>query len=295
MKNATYIKSALLVVLTLALLVGFVVLYKNSNSSDVTLQERTLGSINRVKQIDSNWNAQVLRAWVGMQRDYDVLSVSVKDMQKGVQDLDREIAPFLSSDAQNAMRELEKLTKEKAELTERFKRRNSVLKNSLRYLPTVQSEIRVLLIPDGKSKPTSSEQHDAVDQLVSTVLQYNLFPEERLAAAVQLQNESVRLSLGAMPAAASEKVANLVKHVDVILTERMSIAIMISKIDSLPLGEQLDILAAETSKGNVLESSNTRYGRYLQFYSAGMAAFFLLVVILVTRKMAKLQEKIRPA
>lgn len=295
MRNSTYLKSSFLVILALALVAGFVYLYKNSNNSDASLQERTLGSINRIKQIDANWDAQVLKAWVGMQRDYDVLTTSVKDMHKSVEELNREMGPFMSSDAQTAMRELEKLEKEKSELTEKFKRRNSVLKNSLRYLPTVQSEIRILMLPNSDAKGKTSannSEHDAIDQLVSTVLQYNLFPEERLAASVQLQNESVRLSLGSMPPALSEKVSNLVKHVDVILTERLSIAMMISKIDSMPILEQLDVMAAEVSKGGVTEAtSNSRYSRYLQFYTAAMLAIFLLIVIAVTRKMANLQEK----
>lgn len=295
MRKTTYLKSSFLVILTLVLVAGFVYLYKNSNNSDASLQERTLGSINRIKQIDANWDAQVLKAWVGMQRDYDVLTTSVKDMHKAVEDLNREMGPFMSSDAQSAMHELEKLEKEKSELTEKFKRRNSVLKNSLRYLPTVQSEIRILMLPntDAKGKTAAiNSEHDAIDQLVSTVLQYNLFPEERLAASVQLQNESVRLSLGSMPPAMSEKVSNLVKHVDVILTERLSIAMMISKIDSMPILEQLDVMATEVSKGGVTEAtSNSRYGRYLQFYTAAMLAIFLLIVVAVTRKMATLQEK----
>lgn len=295
MRQKTYLKSVFLVVLMLALLTGFAYLYKNSNNTDVSLQERTIASISHIKQIDASWDAQVLKAWVGMQRDYDALSASVKEMHKAVEEMNRDLVPYMTSDAQAAVRELEKFDKEKADLTEKFKRRNSVLKNSLRYLPTVQSEIRFLMTTNTDAKGKSAialDQHDAVDQLVSTVLQYNLFPEERLAASVQLQNESVRLSLGSMPPALSEKVANLVKHVDVILTERLSIALMISKIDSMPINEQLDILAAEVSKGGLTEaSSNNRYGRYLQYYSAAMLAIFLLIVIAVTRKMAILQEK----
>ncbi len=295
MRKATYLKSGALVLLMVALLAGFAWLYKNSNSTDASLQERTLGNINRIKQIDANWDAQVLKSWVGMQRDYDVLTNNVKDMRKAVEELNRDMAPFMSSDAQSAMRELEKLEKEKSELTEKFKRRNSVLKNSLRYLPTIQSEIRILMLPatDAKGKASANNsENDSIDKLVSTVLQYNLFPEERLAANVQLQNESVRLSLGSMPPAISEKVSNLVKHVDVILTERLAIAMMISKIDSMPIVEQLDLLAVEVSKGGVNEAtSNSRYGLYLQYYSAAMLAIFLLIVVGVTRKMASLQEK----
>ena len=67
---------------------------------------------------------------------------------------------------------------------------------------------------------------------------------------------------------------------------------MISKIDSMPILEQLDVMAAEVSKGGVTEAtSNSRYSRYLQFYTAAMLAIFLMIVVAVTRKMATLQEK----
>lgn len=290
MKQKVYLLSVAVGLLILALVAGFLYLYNNANRSDVVQQERVLANLSKIKQIDASWDSHVLKSWVGMHRDYDVLSGSVRDTHAAVNDLKGEIKPFLSNEAQLALQDLEKLLKEKTELTERFKRRNSILKNSLRYLPTAQAEVRALMSTPGESKSKAPvEQHDAVDQLVSLVLQYNLFPEDRLASAVQLQNDSVRLSVGSLAPTVSDKVSNLVKHVDVVLSERAGIALMISKIDYTPIGEQLDILASEVAKGGVSEASNNaRFTRYLQYYGIAVALLFLIVTTMVANAVVRL-------
>jgi hypothetical protein len=290
MKQKVYFWSVAIGLLVVATVVGFLYLYKNANNSDIVQQEHVLGSLSRIKQLDANWDAHVLKSWIGMHRDYDVVSSSVKEMQGAMEELKVEIKPFLSNEAQLAMHDLEKLLKEKTDLTERFKRRNSVLKNSLRYLPTAQAEVRALMSgsADAKSK-TNTDQHDSIDQLVSLVLQYNLFPEDKLAAAVQLQNDSVRLSMGSFAPAVSEKVGNLVKHVDVVLSERVGIAVMIGKIDYTPVGEQLDILAAEVAKGGLSDATNnSRFSRYLQYYGIAVVVLFLILSSVLANAVVRL-------
>lgn len=290
MKQKIYLCSVAVGLLVVALVAGFLFLYNNANSTDIVQQERVLANLSRVKQIDANWDAHVLKSWVGMHRDYDVLSTSIRDMNGAVVELKGELKPYLSNEAQLAMQDLEKLLKEKTDLTERFKRRNSILKNSLRYLPTAQAEVRTMMqaAAEGKHKNVG-EQYDAIDQLVSLVLQYNLFPEDRLAATVQLQSDSVRLSVGGLQPGVSDKVSNLVKHVDVVLTERAGIAQMISKIDYTPIGEQLDILAAEVAKGGVNDaSSNSRFSRYLQYYGIAVVLLFLILTTVLANAVVRI-------
>lgn len=290
MKQKVYLCSVALGLLILALVAGFIYLYNNANRSDVVQQERVFAHLSRIKQYDASWDSHVLKSWVGMHRDYDVLAGSIRNTNGAVLELKDEIKPFLSNEAQLALQDVEKLLKEKTDLTERFKRRNAILKNSLRYLPTAQSELRVLVGAPVEGKPkTPNELLDAVDQLVSLVLQYNLFPEDRLALTVQLQNDSVRLSVSALSGPASEKVANLVKHVDVVLSERAGIAQMISKIDYTPITEQLDILAAEVAKGGVSEASNnSKFTRYLQYYGGAVLLLFLILTTYLAKAVVRI-------
>lgn len=299
MKAQTYGKALLLVGMMLAALGGFIYLYKQSTVHDGGKQERVLGSIYRMKQVDANWTADVLKAYVGISKDYDALGASAKELPQALNNLATELGSFPNQDAQATQAELDRMIKEKTGLIEKFKRRNAVLKNSLRYLPTVQAEITSILAAEKAADPKNpryNEQKEAVDQLVSLVLQYNLFPEDRLAASVQLQNESMRLSLGSVSPAMLEKARNLVRHVDVILSERIGLALLVSKINEVPVADRLDSLNAEINKSGMLQISGDLDGRDLALgYGVIMLLIFVLIGFLTTRRIVKLKEMTRNA
>lgn len=299
MKAQTYSKATILVIFMLAALAGFVYLFKQSTISNSGQQEQILGSIYKMKQVDANWTADVLKAYVGISKDYDSLGASSKELPATLSSLSKDLGGFSPQDVQATNADLDKMIKEKSQLVEKFKRRNAVLKNSLRYLPTVQMEITAILMAERAAEPKNvklAEQKDAVDQLVSLVLQYNLFPEDRLAASVQLQNESMRLSFGAMSPNLLDKVRNLVRHVDVILSERIGLAMLVTKINEIPIAEKLDALSAEINKNGSLQITGNAEQRNLALIYGGVMLFvFVLIGFLTTRRIIKLKEMIRNA
>jgi hypothetical protein len=298
MKKQTYGIAGLLVTLIILAVAGFMDLYQHMNSNDAVLQERCLGLIAQIKQANANWDADILKSYVGIHKDYDALGNSAKEMPRNLGLLNSEATPFLSVEVQVALKELERLAKEKAALTEKFKSRNSILRNSLRYLPTAQEEIGTLIagektVADGKAGRVL-DQRDTVNQLVSIVFQYNLFPEERLAAAVQLQNESLRLSFGTMSPALLDKARNLVKHVDVILSERISIALLVAKISDAPITEQLNTLSMEVAKGSLVQANGqTKYADYVKIYATVMVLLFVALAFGIARNIVRIRELAR--
>lgn len=299
MSAQTYGKAGMLIVIMLATLGGFLYLLKLGSNTDGGKQEQILGSIYKMKQVDANWTADVLKAYVGLSKDYDSLGSSAKELPTSLNALVQDLKGYSVEDSKVTDTELTRLIKEKTQLIEKFKRHNSVLKNSLRYLPTVQNEIATILAQEKTAdsrNQKNAEQKETVDQLVSLVLQYNLFPEDRLAASVQLQNESMRLSLGAMSPAMLEKARNLVRHVDVILSERIGLAMLVSKINEIPISDRLDSLSAEVSKNGLLQvSGNAEQQNLALIYGAIMVLLFVLVGVLTTRRIVRLKEMIRNA
>ena len=153
MKAQTYSKATILVIFMLAALAGFVYLFKQSTINNSGQQEHILGSIYKMKQVDANWTADVLKAYVGISKDYDSLGANSKELPATLTSLSKDLGGFSSQEVQAANADLDKMIKDKAQLVEKFKRRNAVLKNSLRYLPTVQMEITAILMAERAAEP----------------------------------------------------------------------------------------------------------------------------------------------
>ncbi|WP_338846843.1 DAHL domain-containing protein [Massilia sp. W12] len=298
MKAQTYGKGLAVLLFMLAALAGFAYLYKQNSGNNDNKQEHILGTIYNMKQADASWTADVLKAYVGLSKDYDTLGATGKELPQTLNQLGLALGGFPGHEAQQTSQDLERLIKDKSNLIEKFKRHNAVLKNSLRYLPTVQMEIAAQLMQEKGADPKArgNDQKEAVDQLVSLVLQYNLFPEERLAASVQLQNESLRLSFGSMSPALLERARNLVRHVDVILSERIGLAMLVQKINEVPIAERLDALSAEINKAGVTQVNGAGEQRnILLMYGVAMLAIFILIGVITTQRIVKLKEMTRNA
>ena len=93
-----------------------------------------------------------------------------------------------------------------------------------------------------------------------------------------------------------EKVRNLVRHVDVILSERIGLAMLVTKINEIPITDKLDALSAEINKSSSLQITGNADQRNLALIYGGVMLFvFVLIGFLTTRRIIKLKEMIRNA
>ncbi len=294
MKAQTYFKAGLIIALMLMSLAGFVYLFRQNTFNDGGQQEHLQSSIYNLKQVDANWTAEVLKSYVGLSKDYDALSRSSKHLPHLLSNLSVDLMANANFDAQNTRSELGRLIKEKAILIEKFKRHNAVLKNSLRYLPTAQTEMTTLISSENmtraKTQPLNT-QKEAIDQLVSTVLHYNLFPEEKTAATVQAQNDSMRAMISSMSPALAEKTRNLVRHIDVILQERNGLATLVASINEINIASKLDALSLTIDKTRTIELENQHERRnFAMIYGIAMIFTFITIIFWTTRRLIRLNE-----
>ncbi len=294
MKEHTYLKAGLVIVVMLAALGGFVYLFRQSTHSDGGEQEHLQNSIYNLKQVDANWTAEVLKSYVGLSKDYDALSNSSKHLPNLLSNLSVDLMATSNVEAQNVRSELDRMIKEKSLMIEKFKRHNAVLKNSLRYLPTAQAEMAMIISSENmaraKSQPLNN-QKDAIDHLVSTVLHYNLFPEEKTAALAKTQNDNMRAMINTMSPALAEKARNLVKHIDVILHERTGLANLVANINEVGISTKLDTLSLSIDKARTLElESHHERRNFAMIYGTSMIFVFVTIIFWTTRRLVRLGE-----
>jgi two-component system NtrC family sensor kinase len=140
MKNT--VRIILAIVFLLILTAGWVYLYMNSRAVNADKQNATLVMLKDMKQIDSDWNADVLKSQTEIIRSYDALTKPLRSFTIIFNSLDREIKSLKDEELNKAMADIHSVIDKKAMLVDRFKAQNSLLKNSLRYAPTAYKDIQ---------------------------------------------------------------------------------------------------------------------------------------------------------
>jgi serine phosphatase RsbU (regulator of sigma subunit) len=166
-----------------ALILGFValslvvsgVLYSRSRSADFDRHAQALEAIGNVRHLNELLSERVLAARFGLLNEYDPITQTELGLATGVAELRTRLANVLPTEGalDQALRELDASATNQRTGVERFKRENSVLKNSLYYLPTAARELAA------KSDQLSAP----LNQLAEAALVYNLVGDRTAQAA----------------------------------------------------------------------------------------------------------------
>ncbi|HVK56243.1 MAG TPA: DAHL domain-containing protein [Burkholderiales bacterium] len=138
----TVLRFAIAGLILAALTAGWFYLYANSRAINAAQQSATLGLLKDIKQLDSDWSADVLKAQAEIIRSYDALIRPLRTFNDIFVTLEAETKRLGDADLQKGAEEIHTTIDKKAMLIDRFKAQNSLLKNSLRYAPTAHKDIR---------------------------------------------------------------------------------------------------------------------------------------------------------
>ena len=126
-----------------------VFLYLKSIGDQSTSYTESRDLIRQIKQLNSQWDVEVLKARIALTHNYDPLVAPLKDMsERWVQLESREGQHHHEhpADWQAAQDAYRQSIQEKARLVEQFKSHNAVLRNSLAFLPTAEDDIQAHLL-----------------------------------------------------------------------------------------------------------------------------------------------------
>ena len=175
---------ALATILILAFLIG------KSLSIDFNQHQRYRSAIVEIQSKNATFNQDILKSRYEIFNSYDSLVNSLA-AQKMLQKQLHEIPSFIDvrgkRQIQNLLATQSELLEQKESLSERFKSLNATLKNSLRYLPVLITEIEETATTQAWFIPLKT----TLNNLLYDILLYNLTANEELKPNIKAQIEKL--------------------------------------------------------------------------------------------------------
>lgn len=191
-------------------------LYLRSRSADLDAHARAVETIGQVRHLDRRLSAQVLEARFGLLNQYDPINGTERLLIAAANALGgrlEEVVP-LDGELDASLDAFSRAVTERQDTVEQFKGENSILKNSLRYLPTAADEIGQSLAL--AQSPGAEAAGRPVQGLVRTALVYNLIGDQSTRDAHLEAIKALEASQSEVPPALASDFGLLLAHARVI-------------------------------------------------------------------------------
>ncbi len=261
------------VVIAIGLLLVVSALFYARSSADFDRHANAIAGLAHVRELDERASELVLAARFGLLNQYDSINVTEDGLDEATRDMRAKLAAVVPLDARlsEALRGMETAVGLHRERVERFKAENSVLKNSLHYLPTAAEETMSTLrqLPSPAQEATSL----AIQRLVLAVLVYDLIGDSSTRDAYLAALHELESQKQALPSLARSKVSTLLAHATVIGQKKESVDATVREIfDS---GDRARIATLEASYQQSFAAtvvSANRYRKILYLWSLVLLA-----------------------
>ncbi|WP_337152977.1 DAHL domain-containing protein [Pseudomonas protegens] len=294
MKLSRRVPIMLLSLLTLSLVLGLAFLYFKTVIGQPSNYVLARDLISHIKQLNAQWETEVLKARIAITHDYDPLVMPVQEINQLWNRFDQ-----LSQQNHNdpaawtaGHQAFIEAFQEKAGLVERFKTHNAVLRNSLAFLPTAEDDIqRRLAGLDDQAR--LSEQTIAIDtyDLLLSSLEFAQVSSDDRAADILVGLNKLAVNKERLPEPMHEPVEILSNHVSVILREQPVVNDLLERITSIPIAQRLDdithLLNADQSQADLQDQ---KAHQYLLLFAALLVILILYLAVRLVRSYAVIRR-----
>jgi two-component system, NtrC family, sensor kinase len=264
--------------LALVAVLGFLVVMTRSVGFDAN--NEIVAALRQLKQIDAEWNVDVLRSKTGLNNSYDpvasplplieALAVQLESksdvMGQGAES-NKRLQPLLVA--------YEKAMGQKIALIENFKSQNAILRNSSRFLPVAAADL-IEAVRASSTAPTAKAQvEESLNTLLTNTMTYALTPETALKERIEAGSRDLKQQVQGLPDDVRERADTLAAHVATILKQQQIGNRLLGELAALPVVKAIDTLAdAHAQEHEKLLVSQQKYGQVLVAYSV-----FLLLLL----------------
>ena len=254
----------------------FLLLWIKSHSVNLAEHNQYISALRQLQEQDARINQSLLQLRLGLLKNYD----PIVSKQADIQALHNELAlppRFVGPNYQQMQMQVQKSQQrwgEKNALIEQFNSGNSVLRNSLAYLPIAVEN----LASDSAVAPEIAARLDTV---LKEVLLFNLSATENVSE-IQQEIEQINTLSGS----SDSDIASAMAHASVILEKSLETDELIEQALKIPTQQQGRTLA------ETYDSSYQRAVRAANLYRFGL---YLLLTALVVAIAASIISKLRVA
>ena len=246
-------------------------LYRRTQAIDIHAHEDLKDLLQNMRQVDADLGKGVLASRYGLINQYDALTHSSAELEASRAELDSRLNGVVYRDARSAQaaETLDRATRTLRNDIEQFKTQNSILKNSLFYLPVAGETLAAEL-----SGPDPEFAHQ-VNTLVRSTLMYNLVRTETLRQRLLTQLDELRRARVRRESVAH--LAQFLRHAETVIHQEDVVDPIVARVSSNTL--TLPTATLESLCDEHLEREAARANSYRVALSALVV---LLVVSLLT-------------
>jgi two-component system, sensor histidine kinase and response regulator len=275
-------------VLAVALGSALAFLTSKTQSHDESAYFENLALLQHLKQLDAEWELDVLKSRTGIHQDYDALARMLVDLRTLQDQLDGAIVAQKhdNTGALAHSRALRNAIDAKADLIEHFKSHNSVLRNSLSFLPTAAEDVEKSL-PQATADPTAQRVSAGANAVLLASMIYNQAPTDTTAAGIKIELDALLESGRNLPPQAAAKLDLFGTHVSTVLREQRTVNAYLSSIASIPTAAHFAKISTALSSEQQQDAAQARlYRQYLLVFAAGLISLLLYAAARVIRSHA---------
>ena len=278
---------------TAALMAVLVFLYAKTQRYDESDYFENVASLRHLKQLDAQWELDVLKSRIGINAHYDRLAGSLTDLSALLERFESETATQQHDDSPNlavAGAALRSAIQQKAVLIERFKSNNSVLRNSLAFLPTAAEDVQQLLRRAEEAAPRAAISRRVsanVNDLLLACMLYSQSASSDRGAEIQRGLSLLEADHPSLSPDVQERLEIFRAHVGAIVREQPAVNTLLGDIAAVPTATRIDeVNSAVVAEQQRASEQNQRYREYLLVFSAVLIGLLLYAAIRVIRSHA---------
>ncbi len=278
--NRTQVTYTLVAIVLAGLLAALIA---KTRAVDFDAHNEIIGTLRELKQVDAEWNVEVLRAKTGLATSYDRVASPLPLLAALESALRGQTGALWEERADSKARLLALLDTyrqamdRKIAAIESFKSQNSILRNSARFVPIAATELAEAtragaIAPDQK---VSIEQ--ALHHLLADTMTYSLATDQPLRESIEQGIEKIRTLTSNTPSQVQERAETLVAHAAKVLQQQQTGARLLAELSAVPTAKAIDELSdAHSQEHEKLLTDQQAYRMALIGYAALLLALLAL-------------------
>lgn len=289
----TYHRRNLLVLSGVALLLAstLLFLYLKSSSDQTATYAESRDLIGRIKQLNAQWETEILKARIAISHNYDPLVAPLNEMTQLWEQFETKESNHGRNDPiwHAGHDAYHTAVQEKTRLVEQFKSHNAVLRNSLAFLPTAEDDIQEPLtrLLDEDKLQLQNIATDTYDLLLSS-LEFAQVTSDDKAADILVGLNKLKVNKERLPEQFHSPIDVLSNHIALILREQPVVNQLLQNIEAVPVAARLDDITSLLNQDQQqTEAIDRRYHLYMLVFSTLLV---MVLVYLATRLMRSFGE-----
>jgi two-component system, NtrC family, sensor kinase len=295
----------LFIAAALAFIGVLVFLVVKMRSVDLDAHNKIVAELRDLKQIDANWNTDVLRSKTGFNTSYDAVANPLPLIAKLEVSLQAQTSALRDSDGEDfkkflgALAEYKEVMGQKIALVEQFKSQNAILRNSSRYLPLAAHDLSAALRTKIKKSVTRARAEAMVGELATQSMNYILTPDASLLSSITSTLADLRKTTKKSPADLLEQVEMFCAHVETVVRQQDVGEKLLAQLMALPTAQKIDWLTDTFSRWHDRRLlTRQHYGQILIGYTIvllGILGFLATRLVRSYRVLRKTNANLRKA